>query len=952
MFRSKLFLRLFSMLTVVVALFSSAIYLFSVPLIKEAAYEIELDASRTILDNVFELASKIHVNLEAHRNLALDWHKNQLKNVIDLATSYIAYVSSKAARGEISPEEARRMVFEGLRTFKYGNNDYIWVTDYNSVLVSHPDPDFQGRDASDRRDPDGRQTIATMVDIARSQGEGFHSYAWRRLGKAADGEKISYFRNFPDWGFVVGTGVYLDDIEEEVARRKDEAIRDLRQALRDIRIAKTGYAYIFDSADHMIIHPNTNIEETDFTTLPDPATGQPIARRLKEATDTGEPVYYLWDKPSDPGNYAYEKISWVRHFKGFGWYIASSVYVAELRRSSEILGNRILAIAAAVMVLATSLGYVAARRLVRPINRLAETAARVRAGDLSAQSGIVRDDEIGSLAGTFDGMIRRLRDNIATLDSRVRERTAALEESRLTLAAIEARQRLILDAIPAAIACLNRERRLCFVNRRWAELVGRSKEVQIGLPLDTVLGPDAWERIGPHLDHAYAGTGTSFDHAFHDRHGRAVVTKNTLIPQAGPDDGGTFGVLVVTLDVTDEKETERQLREVQRLEAVGQLSGGLAHDFNNLLTIILGNLAAARDRFAGVAGLDDYLEPAVRAGRRGADITGRLLAFARRHPLKPAPVEVCALVRETAVLLHRSLPSSIAVQVPEDDRSCWTFVDPSLLENALVNLAINARDAMPRGGSLSIAVALRTVAGPVASPVASPVAFDEAVATGAYVEIRVEDTGHGFSPEAQARAFEPFYTTKALGSGLGLSMVYGFVKQSGGYLRLESVEAGGSCVTLLLPSAEPGPARADSNGADAAGPGADWEGRLALLVEDDQDVRRVVRNQLVDLGYSVLEAGNADEAALLMEQVDGIDLVVSDVVMPGARSGFDLAQLIRQRHAAVTVVLISGFSLENADRPEGTAGLAILRKPFEKHELIEAIRHSAHNRPVSREWGS
>jgi len=808
-FRSRLFLRLFSLLTLVVALFSSAIYFFSVPLIKEAAYEIELNASRTILDNVFELASKIHVNLEAHRAVALNWHKSQLRNVIEVAESYINFVLSREARGELSREEARRLIFDGLRTFKYGSNGYLWVIDHNSMLLSHPDPELQGQDALTLRAEEG-QVLATIVSIARDYGDGTHTYTWRRPGKQADSAKLSYFKDFPELGVVVGTGVYLDEVEEEVARRKEAAVRDLRQALRNISIAKTGYVYIFDASNRMIIHPNTNIEQTDFADLKNPATGRPINEELKESTGKGVPVSYLWDKPSDPGNYAYEKISWVRHFDGFDWYIASSVYVEELRRSSEVLANRILAIALAVMVLATSLGYMAARWLVDPINRLAETAARVRGGDLEAQSGVDRDDEIGSLAATFDAMIRRLRDNIATLDSRVRVRTAALEASN------------------------------------------------------------------------------------------------------------------------------RRLMEAQRLTAVGQLSGGLAHDFNNLLSVILGNISAARDRFADVEGLDGYLEPAARAGRRGADITSRLLAFARRQSLRPAPVDVCALLRETAVLLRRTFPASIEVAVPPDEQRGWCFVDPNQLENALVNLALNARDAMPRGGTLRIEVAPAWVH--------EATAYDEAVAPGDYVEVRVADTGCGFAPEALGRAFEPFYTTKELGSGLGLSMVYGFVKQSGGYIRLESQPGKGSCVRLLLPACEePAAVIALTTGAAVAGLEM-RPGDLALLVEDDEDVRQVVRGQLMDLGYSVLEAASADEAEELVGMVEGIALVVSDVVMPGTRNGIDLVQRVRQAHPHIRIVLMSGFAMEGVERPAEAADLAILRKPFDKQDLIEAIRRSAHNR--------
>ena len=916
MIKSRLFLRTFSAITLSVALFSSAIYLFSVPLIEEKGYEIELNASRTILDNVFVMASKIDGSLEDQRAATIESYKRQLTNVVGLAAAQMDYALSRAERGEMSEAEARRVAFDGLRAFKYGNNDYVWVTDYNSVLHSHPDPEFQGRSALEVRTPSGERILPTIIAIARDKGEGFHTYPWQRLGEAKPVPKISYFKNLPKWGLVIGAGAYLDDIDAEVARRKEAAIDDLRLALRNVGIARTGYVYIFDGANNMIIHPNANIEGKEFSGLKDPATGRLISEELKAVADSGQPLTYRWDKPSEPGNYAYDKISYVRHFPGFDWYIASSVYVEELKRSSAELGHRLLTVALAIMVLASTLGYFAARRLVQPLNRLAETAALVRAGNLDAESGIVRDDEIGVLASAFDAMVRRVRGDIATLDSRVRERTLALAES-------EARQRLILDAIPAAIAYMGRDQIVRFANRLWAELVRQDKEEVIGRSLGAVIGRRAHASITPHLERTWAGATVTFEYAFTTAEGRAVVTKNSLIPERAPE-GEVTGLFVLALDITAEKETESQLMEAQRMKAVGQLSGGLAHDFNNLLSIILGNLAAAREKYAGMDGLDAYLEPAQRASRRGADITSRLLAFSRQHPLKPEPVEVCALLRETAILLRRSLPNTIELTIPDETGRCWAIADQNQLENAVVNLALNARDAMPAGGQLEIAVGVRKVT--------EDLEFDEMVAPDDYLDLRVTDTGTGFTPDALIRAFEPFFTTKAQGSGLGLSMVYGFVKQSRGYIRLDSVPGEGTAVTILLPRADP-VAQIPDAGITPPPPGGVWQGQLALVVEDDADVRRIMRQQLVDLGFSVVEAESADEAAELVDQLDGLVLMVSDISMPGL-SGFELARRLGQSRPHLRIILISGFSFDSG---ADLSDLVILRKPWEKHELVTAI---------------
>lgn len=921
------------MLAAAVAGASLAIYLSSAPLLKRTAYEIELGAGRTILDNVFEMANRMHFNLEAQRQQAVEWHKRQLKNIVSIASAYVEYTFARVDNGEIDEAEARRLIYAGTRNFTYGNDDYIWITDYNGVLVSHADPAYQGRDASDLRDPTGLAILPTIIDIAQRRGEGFHEYTWTRLGQNTPRYKLSYFRNFPRWGLVVGSGVYLDDIETEVARRKAAAVEELREALRSVRIARTGYVYIFNADNYMIIHPNPNIEGTKFGELLNPVDGKPIAQVLREAANSEEPVYYKWDKPTDPGNYTYDKLSWVRHFDGFDWYIASSVYVEELRRSSDMLGWRILAVGALAVALASALGYLVARWLIQPLKLLAATAERVQAGDISAESGIRRGDEIGLLARAFDSMIRRLRENIATLDSRVRARTGELEEAQAALIEVEARQRLILDAIPAAVAYADRDGRLRFVNDGWAALAGRPKAQLIGAPLLEAVGRRAAAHIADHVAACLSGRRRNFEYAFVARSGRPTVTKNAMIPEIAAD-GAVIGLFVLSLDVTDEKETQRQLLEAQRLKAVGQLSGGLAHDFNNLLAVIIGNLHRAREKFADVGGLERFLDPAERAGRRGADITSRLLAFSRRQPLTPAAMDVRGLVGETVLLLQRSLPPGVAVTAELDEATpCRAFIDQNQLVNALVNLGLNARDAMPEGGRLRyVAVQRELMAGE---------AFDEPAAAGRYAEIRVEDDGCGFAPDALRRAFEPFFTTKSFGSGLGLSMVYGFVKQSGGFIRIDS-RPGATTVILLLPAPDADDWRdeeaIDNNQIDGEDVSR-WSGELVLLVEDDDDVRETMRGQLVDLGLQVVEACSADEAADLLDALENLALVVSDVIMPGKLNGVGLADLVERTRPGVGVVLVSGFA-ESDENANPAAGRIILRKPWDKADLRRALRRS------------
>ncbi|MEZ5581969.1 MAG: cache domain-containing protein [Candidatus Competibacteraceae bacterium] len=935
-----------------IALLALALYLFSVPLIKHTVYELEEHAGRAVLETVFELASRIHLNLESHRKLALESHKARLKNIIEITSGYIDSLAAEVHTGELSLPAARNKLYETLRQFSYGNDDYIWIADYTGVLVSHPDPSLHGERAGPERDEDGRPVIPQIVATARSQGEGYYRYSWRRLGEQQVIPKISYFKNFPDWGFVVGTGVYLNDVERDMQRRRAIEVEDLRSALRDIKIGRTGYLYIFDSNYRMVIHPNPNIEGTYFGELVNPVTLKPIGSELVNVADKDVGYFYKWDQPEDPNNYIYDKISWVRHFDGFDWFIASSVYVSELKEGSEVLGNRIVTISFSFLVLSLLLSYLFVRRIMNPIKHLVTTAERVQQGDLSARSSICRNDEIGMLSNTFDNMVVRLSDNIGNLDAAVRERTSALQESncklqqtveklegtRRDLAQAELRQRIILDAIPACVAQIDERYRIQFVNQRYADLFGTDKETLLGQSLPHLSDWETSPDIIKKLDQAQAGGVRTYNYPWKNAAGAEIILKTTLMPVSShPDPAGLF---VLALDVTEEKKAEKHLLEVQRMHAVTQLAAGLTHDFNNLLSIILGNLSSAEERYSSVDGLDEYLEPAVRATRRGADIIGRLLAFARKQPLEPKTVDVTKLLRSTVQLLGRSLPGNIELDLQQSNRPKWVFADPVQLENAIVNLALNAKDAMPQGGRLSLALSQRRLT-------------DGLDVAGEYVEIKVIDNGHGFIPQALERAFEPFFTTKktGAGSGLGLSMAFGFVKQSAGHIDIDSTEGQGTTVTILLPvvsAAESTPGAPESTVRTAA----EWSGKLALVVEDDAEVRDIVRRQLVDLGFAVLVCSNAEEADRLVNNVEDLSLLVSDIVMPGTLNGLDLAHRVLASRPEVMIVLMTGFISDQDLATNNQHQLPILRKPFDRQALYSAIARTAKNVSAGTEIGA
>ena len=520
----------------------------------------------------------------------------------------------------------------------------------------------------------------------------------------------------------------------------------------------------------------------------------------------------------------------------------------------------------------------------------------------------------------------------AELETRVRARTAELEAATgridkvaAQLARSEERLRLIMDAIPAMIAYVDAGQRYRFANKGYTDWFGIDKTSIRGKTIAEVIGSEAYAQVRPYLEQAHSGEQVSYEYSRTNAAGRQVYARSAVVPEAA-ESGGVRGFFVLSIDITEQKASQAALIQAQKMEAVGQLTGGLAHDFNNLLTVITGNLATLKDKLPAHQGFENHLEPALAAARRGAELIRRLLTFSRQQSLDACPVEVGALVRGMNQLLSRSLTERIAIRLALPADKLYALVDPHQLESALLNLAINARDAMPEGGKLTISVAHR--------PVSRSLALLVEVPAGDYVQFDVTDNGAGIAPEVLPRVFEPFFTTKAFGagSGLGLAMVYGFIRQSGGNIRILSTPGTGTSVRFIVPMTAP-PAPAASPTRQHTTATADTN-RLVLLVEDEPEVRKVIRQQLIELGYPVLEAANGLEAAAMLEAVEDIALLVSDTVMPGM-GGRELATLARRLHPRLPILLITGYA--TADAPAAAPDIPTLRKPFERAALASAI---------------
>ena len=524
---------------------------------------------------------------------------------------------------------------------------------------------------------------------------------------------------------------------------------------------------------------------------------------------------------------------------------------------------------------------------------------------------------------------RRLEDELRSLnvelEDRVEERTGQVERARKLLNAV-------VENIPDMVLLKESSGagfRYLLVNAAGEELLGRSRDEIVGRT-ETDLFPAEESALIVEANRAVAASGearTLTDRTLTTASGARTV-ETRMVPIANGN-GETALILAIVRDVSDAKRREEQLRQLQRMDAIGRLTGGVAHDFNNLLAIVQGNSELVRDRLEEGSELAEMTDDVIGAATRGAELVRRLLAFARMQHLEPISVDLGERLPNVVGLLQRALGENVQLQVRMADGLWPAIIDPTQVDDALLNLAINGRDAMPGGGTLTIET--------------QNVHLDEdyaahhvEVAPGDYVMLAVSDTGTGMEPDVLARAFEPFFTTKeeGQGTGLGLSQVFGWVKQSSGHIKIYSEVGHGTTIKLYLPRAMaegvPAPAPADTEAI-----GGD---ETILVVEDNPNVRKTVVRQLDDLGYASVEAESGARALELVADGLAFDLLLTDVVMPGGMTGYELADRLRRDRPGTRVLFTSGYTelARSADQPARRDPL--LSKPYRKQELGRAIR--------------
>jgi PAS domain S-box-containing protein len=554
----------------------------------------------------------------------------------------------------------------------------------------------------------------------------------------------------------------------------------------------------------------------------------------------------------------------------------------------------------------------------------------------------------------------------AALDLTERKHTEqALRQSQTEL-------QLIMNAMPILISYVDQEERFRLNNAAYLDWYGLTPQELFGRTIRDVIGEEAYFLRAPYIAEALAGRSCSFSLYTSHRDGSTRHALMNYVPRHGPD-GAVNGFYIFVIDETERKKTEEALRNLnetleervsarteqlaqanqrlqnemfereraedalrhaQKMEAVGQLTGGIAHDFNNMLTGIIGSLDLMQ-RYIANGRADEigrFTEAAVSSANRAAALTHRLLAFSRRQSLDRKKLDVNELVHSLEDLIRRTKGDPIELELRLTDNAWPVSTDVSQLENALLNLVINARDAMPEGGKLLIETANVYLDG-------SDITTLEPVKAGDYLMLAVSDNGTGMTPSVRSKAFDPFFTTKPIGqgTGLGLSMIYGFAQQSGGHVSLDSVPGQGTCVRLYLPRLKtPELQAAEVEPVSVTPPTA--SGETVMVVEDDPAVRMLVLDLLKELGYRGYEAQDATSALPLLESDSRIDLLVTDVGLPGM-NGRQLAEIARQHRPGLKVLFMTGYAQKAAERQGFLEdGMDMVAKPFALELLASKIR--------------
>jgi len=897
--------------------------------------------ARTLLQSVLGSVENQYKSILFHKNTMLEARKDELQSVIDMAHATLQGYYELVQNGQLTETEAKEKAKQELQQFRYKKGvGYIWINDMGRpypTMIMHPTiQNLNGKilDSPEFNCALGRKEnlFKAFVDVVTRHGKGYVDYQWPK--PTADGlteqqPKISFVRHFAPWDWVIGSGLYVDDLELHVNQRIEEVLGELNETFGSIRIAESGYIYIFTGQRRMIYHPLYKGTKV-INQLVNPATGNNILDDLIEAA--GRPdgkIEYIWDKPQNKGEFRFKKMAFISYFEPLDWYIGTSFYIDEVERPARQLRYKALVLSLFFLVIAVLLALYAAHAITRPLQRIMEVFSAGVRGDYSARLQVERNDEIGQLAGYFN----RFMDEIENSHNQL-----SLSENRFrTLFEKSADARLIIEndhfteCNEAAVKMIRGNSKADILNLHPAEL---SPEFQPdGKRSDKKA--DAIIRIA----HEQGTLRFLWQHIRLNGEFFPAEVELTSIPYK---DRKILHVLL--RDITHQKEIEQQLVQSQKMETVGTLAGGLAHDFNNVLGGIVGIVSLLKFQMqqgdVDKQTLKCHLDTMEQAGRRATAMVQQLLALSRKQEVIFVSVDLNLSLKHVRKIAENSFDKSVILDfIPWAD-DAMTLADPGQIEQVLLNCCVNGAHAMTLmrpsdekiGGILQVRI----------DKVQADNRFRD-LHTDAFAEeywcVAIRDFGVGMDEKTREKIFDPFFTTKEKdqGTGLGLSMVYNIVKDLKGFIGVESLPGEGTTFNLYFPVEMGEKSAADSSSASQL---KKFSGEGLILVIDDEAVmRNMATDILQEFGYRVITANDGKQGVALFKECQSeIQAVILDMAMP-VMSGREAYLEMRKLNPEAKVILVSGF-LQDARVQEildlGVCGF--VQKPYSVGRLMEELK--------------
>jgi PAS domain S-box-containing protein len=756
------------------------------------------------------------------------------------------------------------------------------------------------------------------MKLQKKTGEAFAKYPWYRPDdKTAEREpKLSFVKVFKPWNWLISTGIYIKDIEKLRQMKLDSSINSLRSAFNEKKIQGSGYMFLFTGDKKILIHPL--LENQDGSTLVNPATGRYILDDIiKSIKNNNHIFYYVWDKPGKSTEKNFKKVAYLSYYEPLDWYINVTYYIDDIEKPVWELGKNMVIIS----LIMTGFAFIAAalisKNVSSPLQKLAKSAESIEEEDLEQ----VKIPVTGSLE------TKKLAVVLQKTFDRINNATKKLKSNEQNL-------RITLNSIGDAVIATDINGNITRINQSALSLTGYNGQEILGLDITKIVKLYSLEENNL-IEVPVQNLSEKTDHN-NLKNNLILISRNNnehhVSYSKAPikdDNENIIGDVFVFKDITEEVHLHEELRQSQKMRAIGQLAGGIAHDFNNILGGIIMTVELLETKLEKNSDNRRYLDMIIQSSQRAADLISKLLAFARKQPEASSSINLLKPLKEAIEIVEQTIDKRIIISKLLPETPVYVTGDPSQLQSSFLNILINASHAMPEGGDLYISLEITRLDSDDCFSSNFP------IEPGKFAKIKIKDTGCGISPNHLERIFEPFFTTKpeGKGTGLGLPAVLGTIQQHKGTINVKSKINKGTTFEIFIPLSK------DSKDIILPKTKFDLKGSGTVLIVDDEYVMRATgADVLRDSGYEVITAENGKEAIEIFEKNhNNINLVILDMIMP-EMNGKDCFTELKKISSNIKVLLSSGFAKEEEVeylKKEGVKGF--IKKPFSGNELSQAV---------------